>query len=90
MNFRHAALLALVGWYLMVPPQETRQAWNWHLSNPSFSQWNMVDLFDRAKECKEVRNKMRDDAQAETDAELTKWLAGRKKSISLAAPGPIQ
>ena len=43
MNLRHAAALALVGWYLMVPP----------LSNPSapLSKWNLYRSYDTAREC---------------------------------------
>jgi hypothetical protein len=44
MNLHHAAALALVGWYLMVPPAK-------NLSAP-LREWKIIDSFDRADECR--------------------------------------
>jgi len=54
MTPRHAAALALVGWYLMTPPTD----YVTHLPNGSpnldapFSYWRNEGSFDSAKECK--------------------------------------
>jgi len=55
MNPRHAAALALVGWYLMVPPIElTRsgeRAFNFYAP---LSQWYRWDFYQTARECWDV------------------------------------
>jgi hypothetical protein len=47
MKPRHAAALALVGWYLMVPPSE-------HVNLP-ISRWNHIASFDTADKCEADR-----------------------------------
>jgi len=63
MNFRHAAALALVGWYLMMPPRADEVSGP---SDPSedlvalhapLSQWFLSLSFDTAQECQRVREK---------------------------------
>jgi hypothetical protein len=57
---RHAAVLALVGWYLMVPPVYQRLR-----SRPvPLSKWVVNGSFDSAKKC--------DDAATKRSAELVK------------------
>ena len=50
MNLRHAAALALVGWYLMMPPldQDTR---DWNTAAP-FSEWTTIKSFHSKKDCR--------------------------------------
>ncbi len=58
MNFYHAAALALVGWYLMVPPMKSLK--NIGPNDPPESSyttaplahWEIADTFDSAEECK--------------------------------------
>jgi hypothetical protein len=50
MNLRHAAALALVGWYVMVPPLGK-------LHDP-LSTWQIVKVFDSADECQSYRDKI--------------------------------
>jgi hypothetical protein len=50
MKSRHAAALALVGWYVMVPPLGK-------LHDP-LSAWLMVKVFDSADECQSYRDKL--------------------------------
>jgi hypothetical protein len=52
MNFGHAAALALVGWYLMVPPRENDKSAK--LRVVPLAEWVYVDSFDTAKECKDA------------------------------------
>lgn len=44
MNLRHATALALVGWYLMVPPFAA-------LNETHLSHWDLISSFDTAVEC---------------------------------------
>jgi hypothetical protein len=73
MNLRHAAALALVGWYLMVPqPDAPGRAPN---VNAPLSQWNQMGAFDSASNCEKERESRRrlavkalDEVQQEIDA----------------------
>jgi len=47
-NFRHAAALALVGWYLMVPPHLTDTTFD---SKAPLSEWSVYAAFDTAVAC---------------------------------------
>ena len=51
MKPRHAAALALVGWYLMVPPCAMKgKVWTFSSDAP-IHQWKVEDPFDRAADC---------------------------------------
>ena len=50
MNVRHAAALALVGWYLLVPLRENENSAKLRYDVP-LGEWVYVDSFDTAKEC---------------------------------------
>jgi|SRR5208282_4492739 len=55
MNPRHAAALALVGWYLMVPPLTTPKAGNALVdSDAPLSRWMTIASYDTARECNGV------------------------------------
>ena len=51
---RHAAALALVGWYLMLPPLKLDQSGKYH---PEFevplNQWESLQSYDDAAKCEE-------------------------------------
>ncbi len=55
MNPRHAAALALVGWYLMMPPPQFDPATHLPNGGPNLdaplSDWRNEGSFDSAKEC---------------------------------------
>jgi hypothetical protein len=51
-NFRHAAVLAFVGWYLMVPLCESEDSAKLHADVP-LADWVYVDSFDTAKDCRD-------------------------------------
>jgi hypothetical protein len=63
MNLRHAAALALVGWYLMMPPPDNvgslRRFWEGSLAG-----WSIKSSFDSSKECESARQKELADAHA--------------------------
>ena len=48
---RHAAALALVGWYLMVPPVDGQRR---TLTNAPLTRWSRVRTFDSEHACKEL------------------------------------
>jgi hypothetical protein len=61
MNLRHATALALMGWYLMVPPfvhYDPRELW------APVSQWKIVERFDTATACKGYLQEMKEDPGA--------------------------
>jgi hypothetical protein len=54
MKPRHAAALALVGWYLIAPWTSAENAWE-GIMGPSISEgdkWATLDTFDTGSECK--------------------------------------
>jgi len=61
MNLRHTAALALVGWYLMAPPQKYRG--DTPLVERKFdaplNQWSIAKAFDEAQDCERERNEDR-------------------------------
>ena len=54
MNPRHAAALALVGWYLIAPSFSKQGNWQPNLTAP-LSYWAVIQSFDSAKECEDFR-----------------------------------
>jgi hypothetical protein len=46
MKPRHAAALALVGWYLMVPPSHSSES-----GPPTLSEWSVYKTFESADVC---------------------------------------
>jgi hypothetical protein len=62
MNLRHAAALALVGWYLMVPPMcadHPVPAWCRESTDP-VRQWAIREKFNTEKECNAKLNSWRE------------------------------
>jgi hypothetical protein len=58
-NPRHAAALALVGWYLMVPPNRRDDA--------PLSEWTISQSYPSADACQSAQNKNRDQAHAKLE-----------------------
>ncbi len=66
MNPHHAAALALVGWYLMVPPDHMKldDSISW-VSRVPLRYWQVVQSFDTASDCeKKIQEIQRDTAHA--------------------------
>jgi hypothetical protein len=57
MNLRHAAALALVGWYLMLPPMNSWRGLPWIERNAPLSKWKQSAAFNSAKDCEVARGK---------------------------------
>jgi hypothetical protein len=53
MKLRHAAALALVGWYLLGPPQRGESA-NFDTDAP-LSKWKVINSFDNLGACEQGR-----------------------------------
>ena len=61
MKLRHAAALALVGWYLMVPPQRVQDAHVTFSANTPLREWKVIQPFDKATDCdKELKRRIMD------------------------------
>ena len=60
MKSRHAAALALVGWYLMMPSGD-------HPTEAHISHWLKVQTFDSADECRSRRWAILSEASANKD-----------------------
>jgi rRNA-processing protein FCF1 len=75
MNLRHAAALALVGWYLMVPPDSAVP----HSvdSAAPMSRWSIVTKFESTDTCKqaltELQNKHGDPAKLDATGRLRRF-----------------
>ena len=54
MKMRHAAVLALVGWYLMGPPLDTKNGVIYF--DTPISAWSTAGVFDAAAECTKRRD----------------------------------
>src|ERR1700686_5499604 len=52
MKPRHAAALALVGWYLIVPPKSCKRA----ELDANFSLWKIYNSYDMAAQCRAARD----------------------------------
>jgi hypothetical protein len=68
-NLRHAAVLALVGWYLMVPPVNPGKdnlkllksgSW-WADLNAPLAHWQTSSVFDKASNCNVAQDAMVND-----------------------------
>jgi hypothetical protein len=51
-NLRHAAALALVGWYLLIPPPHK---FGDDIDNLPFGRWSILHSFDSATACERAR-----------------------------------
>jgi len=64
MNLRHAAALALAGWYFIMPPTRINRlpkgnsVVNMDIKAP-LSQWQIVGRFDSTKDCNEYPDQLR-------------------------------
>ena len=63
MNLRHAAALALMGWYLTVPP--TVGPYRRLDLRVPVSQWKVVQRFDTATTCEGYLQEMKENPEAE-------------------------
>jgi hypothetical protein len=55
MKFRHAAALALIVWYLMLPPPAPSGG---RLIFEPLSEWKLIETFDSKNACQQMRSKL--------------------------------
>jgi len=94
MNRRHAAALALFGWYLMMPPP------NWsktNLSTAPLREWTLFGRYNSADECSDERFRMirvqymavlSDLAEGESDPNLPSLHLDFKNARCIATDDP--
>jgi hypothetical protein len=74
MKFRHAATLALTGWYLMLPPHD-REVKRYADESAPLTQWTQLLATDTAKECEdakmELHERMKKNDQERAEFELS-------------------
>ena len=68
MNLRHAAALALVGWYLMAPSVTYPGDSVTRLGDPSdpISTWTIEHSFDSARECEQAKQTIEQSLKTKT------------------------
>ena len=85
MILRHAAALALVGWYLMIPPMVHKE--NWPPVNPvptaPLGKWFTWNWFDTADACTKERSALIARGEGNAFNDYRRWLAGREPSDDL-------
>jgi len=81
MKFSHAAELALVGWYLMVPPLQKPHS--------TLSHWKTLKVFDMEALCETKRKAMVEEAESDETGESGvigfETPKGKKEFIARAA-----
>ncbi|MGO9056161.1 MAG: hypothetical protein ACLQU2_02055 [Candidatus Binataceae bacterium] len=83
MKLRHAAALALVGWYLLISPTtDQNQA---DLEAP-LSKWQNAGSFDSASDCEAIRRRVTKDLWSEKDQ--LEWRF-RLKDIKRSGHSPV-
>jgi hypothetical protein len=73
MNIHQAVMLALVGWYLMSPPTGMSE-------NNKFSDWDIVNSYDSAAECRKAQIDNLKNAEAAEASKMGDNLANRDKA----------
>lgn len=87
MRLRYAAALALVGWYLLLPPWVARNKFDAHAP---LSKWQKSGKFDTEDACTLMRSALIDwyvDHPKEKDASWFRRLYGSSKCAPAADPG---
>jgi len=73
LNSRHAAALAFVGWYLMMPPDSTKIPHEVEPEAP-LSHWSIVASFNKSESCEKVladlQSKNQDPIELDTTGKL--------------------
>jgi hypothetical protein len=85
-QIRHAAALALVGWYLMLPPLGPSEKNFPVASEAPLVQWTNSGSFDTAKECEIERHKLSVDADKRA-AEAARAPTDTTQALALGVVG---
>jgi hypothetical protein len=76
---RHAAALALVGWYLMVAPRDPDYLF---MTSAPLTKWAITKSFDTAEECEKERT----EEVHQADRSGTYWYFDTKKRENVGSP----
>jgi hypothetical protein len=85
-QIRHAAALALVGWYLMLPPLGSSEKNFPVASDAPIVQWTNSGSFDSAKECEIERKKLSTDADKRA-AEAARGPTDTNQALAVGVAG---
>ena len=80
---RHIAALALVGWYLMMPPNSTRIPHSVESEAP-LSRWSIVTSFDTSESCEKALADLQSQNRDPTELDTT----GKLRRSQKQAPDP--
>ncbi len=72
MKARHASALALVGWYLMMPPTSPPNGYVINDAAP-LSKWLLMESFDTAESCKKALAKKESDESDRLNVHPSEW-----------------
>jgi hypothetical protein len=75
LSIRHAAALALVGWYLMIPPGASSGLSGKEALSAPLSEWRHGASFDSADHCERILNTIRRNSAAEYKTAVKAWHA---------------
>jgi hypothetical protein len=67
-RLQHAAALALVGWYLLVPPHPTTDPTKKSDPSAPLTAWTQIWVFDSASECQKAAVKIHNDKEPALNA----------------------
>ena len=85
MKFRHAASLALVGWYLMVPPILTPKDDQPYLDEKiEYRSWKIIHTFATQDDCESVRDHVAKYARRGEVTIFPNYVPMRDTGLSLA------
>ena len=86
MKFHHAVALALVGWYLMVPPlvSDPKRPQAVIDGTAPLSDWVVQEVFDTAKECRAARDAGREEFKR------SNWYADHERLTPLDSASLMQ
>jgi hypothetical protein len=85
-RFRHAVALALVGWYLMLPPLGSSERDFPVESSAPITNWTNSGSYDSAKECEIERHKLSVDAEKRS-FEAERGPTGKDQALAVAVAG---
>src|SRR5262245_22527409 len=88
MKARHAAALALVGWYLMAPPYDRKGNIENHAS---LGEWDLLQAYDSAAECRTALNGLKGSAEKSIAASnSTEQIARERSELQRLKPSEVK
>ena len=88
MNIRHAAALALVGWYLMTPPMVMPNrvtTWITYDTTAPPSKWDHIGSLDETADCEAARKALLEKYKKDTSIVVPKGMSKQDIQLSVGA-----